>query len=159
MHEPRCLSPRAIGSLPPDLTIACFDTSFHDGLLPSVACHPATVENSRFVATAPRPFLPIHCHRLDQDIADPDRQARWAAHLCNGASLGVMRDGKSVNTTVGLTPLDGLMMGTRGCTMDPRVQLYLQRKPGMSLDDLQQQCSIRIRIARVSPFFSADLRI
>ena len=62
-----------------------------------------------------------------------------------------MRDGESVDPMVGLTPLDGLMMGTRGSAIDPGVLLYLQQEPGMSLDDLQQQCSIRIRFARVPP--------
>ena len=54
-----------------------------------------------------------------------------AAHLGNGASLCAMRNGRSVDTTMGLTPLDGLMMGTRGGAIDPGVLLYLQQQ-GMS---------------------------
>lgn len=54
------------------------------------------------------------------------------AHLCNGASLCAMKDGKSVATTMGFTPLDGLMMGTRAGATDPGIALHLMQEKGMS---------------------------
>ena len=52
-------------------------------------------------------------------------QRTVVAHLGNGASLCAMRDGKSLDTTMGLSPLDGLVMGTRCGAIDPGVLLYL----------------------------------
>jgi len=54
------------------------------------------------------------------------------AHLGNGASLCAMKDGKSVATTMGFTPLDGLMMGTRTGSIDPGVQSYLMEQKGLT---------------------------
>jgi acetate kinase len=59
------------------------------------------------------------------------------AHLGNGASLCALRDGKSVDTTMGLTPLDGLMMGRRSGAVDPGLVMYLQRERGMSAADVE----------------------
>src|SRR5438876_1192295 len=53
------------------------------------------------------------------------------AHLGNGSSLCAMRDGQSIDTTMGLTPLDGLVMGTRCGLIDPGVLLYLQQEQGL----------------------------
>lgn len=60
------------------------------------------------------------------------------AHLGSGASLCAMRGGQSVDTTMGFTPLDGLMMGTRCGAIDPGILLYLQLERDISTDDLQQ---------------------
>lgn len=56
-------------------------------------------------------------------------------HLGNGASVSAIRGGKPINTSMGLTPLEGLVMGTRGGDLDPGVVLYLQRA-GMSVDEV-----------------------
>ena len=80
-----------------------------------------------------------------------------AAHLGNGASLCAMRNGRSVDTTMGFTPLDGLMMGTRGGAIDPGVLLYLQQQ-GMSVDDLQHMLYQESGLLGVSGL-SADMRV
>src|SRR3546814_10659217 len=59
-----------------------------------------------------------------------------AAHLGNGASLCAMRDGKSIDKTMGFSTLDGLMMGTRCGTLDPGVVLHLQKQMGMGADEV-----------------------
>jgi acetate kinase len=69
-----------------------------------------------------------------------------------------MRDGKSVDTTMGLTPLDGLMMGTRCGMIDPGVLLYLQQQHGMSLDSLQHVLYQESGLLGVSGL-SADMRV
>ena len=51
-------------------------------------------------------------------------------HLGNGCSLGGDRDGRSIDTTMGFTPLEGLMMGTRSGSIDPGILTYLMRRPG-----------------------------
>jgi acetate kinase len=79
------------------------------------------------------------------------------AHLGNGASLCAMRNGRSVDTTMGLTPLDGLMMGTRSGAIDPGVLLYLQQQ-GMSLNDVQHMLYQESGLLGISGL-SADMRI
>ncbi|UGY26599.1 acetate/propionate family kinase [Bradyrhizobium septentrionale] len=142
LHQQRCLAPvRAVQSLQPELTqIACFDTAFHHGLAPPV---------SRFAI--PRQFEQrgirrYGFHGLSFEYVASRLAAiapRWAdkrvvvAHLGNGASLCALRKGGSVDTTMGLTPLDGLVMGTRCGTIDPGVLLYLMQEEKMSVDDVQ----------------------
>jgi acetate kinase len=69
-----------------------------------------------------------------------------------------MRDGRSVDTTMGLTPLDGLMMGTRGGVIDPGVLLYLQQQQGMSVADVQHMLYQESGLLGVSGL-SADMRV
>ncbi|MHC2320698.1 acetate kinase [Bradyrhizobium diazoefficiens] len=79
------------------------------------------------------------------------------AHLGNGASLCALRNGRSVDTTMGLTPLDGLVMGTRSGTIDPGVLLYLQQHEGMSVEDVQHLLYHESGLLGVSGM-SADMR-
>jgi acetate kinase len=61
---------------------------------------------------------------------------RHAAYLGNGCSATAVRDGVSVDTTMGLTPLDGLVMGTRSGDVDPGLLSYLAGRTGMGVDEL-----------------------
>jgi acetate kinase len=162
LHQPRCLSPiRAIRSLRPDLMqIACFDTAFHHDLAPTVR---------RFAI--PRRFADEGIHRYGfhglsfEYIAgrlaaiSPDLAAKRTvvAHLGNGASLCAMRDGKSCDTTMGLTPLDGLVMGTRCGQIDPGVLLYLLQDRRMPPDELQRLLYNESGLLGISGL-SADMR-
>ncbi|KQW21439.1 acetate kinase [Afipia sp. Root123D2] len=161
LHQPRCLSSmRTIRSLRPGLMqIACFDTAFHCGLTPPVSriAIPRRFEDMgirrygfhglsfEFIANRLKEISPILAGKRSV-----------VAHLGNGASLCAMRHGKSVDTTMGLTPLDGLMMGTRSGAIDPGVLLYLQQY-GMSLDDLQHTLYLESGLLGVSGI-SADMR-
>jgi acetate kinase len=163
LHQPRCLSPiRAIKLLQPDLQqIACFDTAFHHGLAPPV---------SRFAI--PRKFEEMGIRRYGfhglsfefiagrlAEISPILAGKRTvAAHLGNGGSLCAMRNGRSVDTTMGLTPLDGLMMGTRCGVIDPGVLLYLQQQGGMSADEVQDMLYKDSGLLGVSGI-SADMRV
>jgi acetate kinase len=79
------------------------------------------------------------------------------AHLGNGASLCAMRDGVSLDTTMGLTPLDGLVMGTRCGQIDPGVLLYLLQERRMPPDELQHLLYNESGLLGVSGL-SADMR-
>src|SRR5262249_11567310 len=59
-------------------------------------------------------------------------------HLGNGASLAAVQGGRSVETPMGFTPVDGLMMGTRCGSVDPGVLIYLMRHRGYTADDLDR---------------------
>ncbi len=163
LHQPRCLMPiRTIRSLQPSLTqVACFDTAFHHGLAPPV---------SRFAI--PRRFEELDIRRygfhglsfeyiasrlaaLSPELA---QKRTVVAHLGNGASLCAMREGKSVDTTMGLTPLDGLVMGTRCGAIDPGVLLYLLQEQKMSPDEVQHLLYEKSGLLGVSSL-SADMRV
>lgn len=116
---------------------ACFDTVFHT-TIPEVA--------SRFAI--PRELFDegIHrygfhglsyesiVHQLGKDL--PSRTVM--AHLGSGASLAAVRDGQSVDTTMGLTPTGGIPMATRSGDLDPGVLLYLLRVKQMNADSLEE---------------------
>jgi acetate kinase len=59
-------------------------------------------------------------------------------HLGNGASAAAIRGGQSVDTSMGLTPLEGLVMGTRSGDLDPAVHAHLHRELGWSLDEIDR---------------------
>ena len=59
-------------------------------------------------------------------------------HLGNGASAAAIRGGKCIDTSMGLTPLEGLIMGTRSGDLDPAILFYLARQSGMDIDDLDE---------------------
>lgn len=162
LHQPRCLAPiRTIRTIKPDLTqIACFDTAFHHTMAP-----PA----NRFAI--PRRFEARGIQRYGfhglsfEYVAGrlagiaPELAAKRTviAHLGNGASLCALRDGRSIDTTMGLTPLDGLVMGTRCGTIDPGVLLYLQQHERMSVEDVQHLLYHESGLLGVSGV-SADMR-
>jgi len=162
LHQPRCLAPvRTIRAIKPDLTqIACFDTAFHHGMAP-----PA----NRFAI--PRRFEERGIRRYGfhglsfeyvagrlAGIAPRLASKRTViAHLGNGASLCALRDGRSIDTTMGLTPLDGLVMGTRCGTIDPGLLLYLQQHENMSVEAVQHLLYHQSGLLGVSGL-SADMR-
>jgi acetate kinase len=80
-----------------------------------------------------------------------------AAHLGNGASLCAMAGGISIDTTMGFTALDGLMMGTRCGSIDPGVILYLEQHEGMSADEVQHLLYEQSGLLGVSGL-SSDMR-
>lgn len=162
LHQPRCLAPvRTIRAMKPDLAqIACFDTAFHHSMAP-----PA----SRFALPRryeERGIRRYGFHGLSFEYV-AGRLAKIApqfiakrtviAHLGNGASLCALRDGRSVDTTMGLTPLDGLVMGTRSGTIDPGVLLYLQQHERMPVEDVQHLLYHQSGLLGVSGI-SADMR-
>lgn len=159
LHQPHNLAPvRAIAALRPGLLqIACFDTAFHRTL-------PLRAE--RF--PLPRPlfdqgirrygFHGISYEYVSRRLAalDPKLAAGRviAAHLGNGASLCAMQGGRSVDTTMGFTALDGLMMGTRSGSIDPGVVIDLIRRFGHtpeSVEDLLYRHSGLLGVSGISP--------
>ena len=162
LHQPRCLAPvRIITAMRPGLTqIACFDTAFHHGLVPSA---------SRFALPRryeQRGIRRYGFHGLSFEYVAgrlaaiaPGRSASRTviAHLGNGASLCALHDGRSIDTTMGLTPLDGLVMGTRCGSIDPGVLLYLLTHEEMTPDALEHLLYQESGLLGVSGI-SADMR-
>jgi acetate kinase len=142
LHQPRCLAPvRTIRAIRPELTqIACFDTAFHHGMAPPASRFAIP---RRYEARGVRRYgfhglsFEYVAGRLATVAPELAAKRTVIAHLGNGASLCALRDGRSVDTTMGLTPLDGLVMGTRCGTIDPGVLLYLQQHEKLSVEEVQ----------------------
>jgi acetate kinase len=117
--------------------IACFDTAFHRGM-PGLA--------QRF--PLPRELWSDELRRYGfhglsyeyiAGVLGPAGLARTIiAHLGNGASLVAIRDGRPMDTTMGLTPIGGVVMGTRSGDLDPGVLLYLLRERGYDVRRLER---------------------
>ncbi|HTG14402.1 MAG TPA: hypothetical protein VK747_03945, partial [Blastocatellia bacterium] len=79
------------------------------------------------------------------------------AHLGNGASVSAVRDSVCVDTSMGFTPLEGLMMGTRSGSVDPGILIYLLRHKGLNVNALDQALNYESGLLGVSGF-SSDMR-
>ncbi|UDL94348.1 acetate/propionate family kinase [Lichenihabitans sp. PAMC28606] len=162
LHQPRSLEPiRALRTLRPDLPqVGCFDTAFHHNLAPPVSRYAVP---RRFEEAGVRKygFHGLSYHFIAGRLAEvaPELVARRTvvAHLGNGASLCAMRDGRSRDTTMGFTALDGLVMGTRCGAIDPGVVLHLQKQHGMSADAVEHMLYHEAGLLGVSGL-SSDMR-
>jgi acetate kinase len=142
LHQPHNLSAilASIAARPAVAQVACFDTAFHQTQAP-VATQFA-IPRALFEQGIRRygfhglsyEYLARTLNRLDPKMATG---RTIAAHLGNGASLCAMKDSLSIDTTMGFTALDGLMMGTRCGSIDPGVILYLQQQEGMNAEEVQ----------------------
>ena len=79
-------------------------------------------------------------------------------HLGNGASVSAVKEGKSVDTSMGLTPLEGLIMGTRSGDMDPAIITYLSEKENISAKDVIDICNKKSGMLGLSNGVSSDFR-
>jgi acetate kinase len=145
LHQPHNLAPiRSILARFPQLPqVACFDTAFHRGHT-AVADHYAIPEH--FYADGVRrygfhglsyEYIASELPRLGAEVASG---RVIVAHLGSGASMCALAGGRSVESTMGFTALDGLPMGTRAGQLDPGVLLYLLEQQGMSAAQVQEFC-------------------
>ena len=142
LHQPNNLGPiRTLRQRQPQLPqIACFDTAFHRGH-PEIADRYALPE--RFYQEGVRrygfhglsyEYVASQLPKVAPEIAQ-DRVV--VAHLGSGASMCAMHAGKSVESTMGFTALDGLPMGTRPGQLDAGIVLYLLTEKGMSAHEIE----------------------
>ena len=142
LHQPNNLAPiRAILARSPELPqVACFDTAFHRGH-DALADHYAIPE--RFYAEGVRRYgfhglsYEYVAGRLPEVAPEIAAGRVIVAHLGSGASMCALADGRSVESTMGFTALDGLPMGTRPGQLDPGVVLYLIAGKGMTAAQVQ----------------------
>ncbi len=125
------------------LQVAVFDTGFHSRLPEPAAVYPGPYE---WLAQGIRRYgfhgiNHQYCAERTAQLLGKDLRSLKlvTCHLGNGCSLAAIRDGQSVDTTMGFTPLEGLMMGTRSGSVDPGILTYLIRQgqlTGQQLDDI-----------------------
>jgi acetate kinase len=121
--------------------VACFDTSFHRGGLPvsEVVPLPARVRGSAVRRYGFHGLSYEYIASVLPDVAPEIAGGRViVAHLGSGASLCAMKNGKSVDHTLGFTALDGLCMGTRPGALDPGVVLYMFQTLGLSASEVEK---------------------
>ncbi len=143
LHQPNNLAP--IGMLlarSPDLPqVACFDTAFHRGH-DALADHYAIPERFYMEGIRRYGFHGLSYEYIARKLREvaPEIAAKRVvvAHLGSGASLCALAKGRSVESTMGFTALDGLAMGTRCGQIDPGLVLYLITEKGMSARAVQQ---------------------
>ncbi|MFO1153621.1 MAG: acetate/propionate family kinase [Rhodospirillales bacterium] len=134
LHLPHNLAAiKALAELHPDLPqVACFDNSFH-GTQPRVAQMFALPHQLFDQGVRRYGFHGLSYEYIARTLPQwaPAASRVVVAHLGSGASMCALRDGKSVESTLGFSGLDGLPMGTRSGALDPGVMLYLLQALGM----------------------------
>jgi acetate kinase len=128
-------------ALPETPVIAVFDTAFHQTLPPVAYTYALPVELSAQYKLRRYGFHGIsHAYVSGRLIELLGRGAEGTkiitCHLGSGASVCAVRDGQSIDTSMGLTPMEGLVMGTRSGDVDPGLVLYLIRTAGMSANEV-----------------------
>ncbi|MFF9807782.1 acetate kinase [Streptomyces coeruleorubidus] len=143
LHNPANLTGiRTARALRPDLPqIAVFDTAFHTTMPESAARYAIdvkTADEHRIRRYGFHGTSHAYVSRATAELLGraPEDVNVIVLHLGNGASASAVRGGKCVDTSMGLTPLEGLVMGTRSGDMDPAVIFHLMRVGGMSADEI-----------------------
>ena len=160
LHQPRSLAGiEAARKLLPEVPhVACFDTAFHARMPAVASTYPLPAEwRRRF------PLRRYGFHGLSHSwatiraatmVAEPGRLV--ICHLGAGASLAAVHEGRSVDTTMGFTPLDGLVMATRSGSIDPGLLLWLQDHGDLSSAELGDALEHRSGLLALAG--SADMR-
>jgi len=161
-HMPQAIECiRSMGRTHPELPqVVCFDTAFHH-TMPSVARTYAIPRRLAQAGIVRYGFHGLSYEYVIQRLRELEGAAASGrvivAHLGNGASLAALRDGQSVDTSMGFSPMSGLVMGTRCGDLDPGLVLYLLRHDGLTPDQVSDLLSSRSGLLGVSET-SSDMR-
>ncbi|WP_326643920.1 acetate kinase [Streptosporangium sp. NBC_01755] len=141
LHNPANLTGIEVARrLRPDLPqVAVFDTAFHATIPPAASTYAidrAVAERLSVRRYGFHGTSHAYVSRQAALLADRPGANVIVLHLGNGASASAVSAGRCVDTSMGMTPLEGLVMGTRSGDLDPAVVLYLARAGGMSLDEI-----------------------
>jgi acetate kinase len=136
--------------------VACFDTTFH-ARLPDIARVLPIAKELQSDGIQRYGFHGLSCESIVHQLADemPDRLI--IAHLGNGASITAVQGGKSIDTSMGLTPTGGVIMGTRSGDLDPGVLVYLAREKKFGAAALEELVDHRSGLLGISGVAS-DMR-
>jgi len=143
LHQPVSLDALAAvsRSLPEVPAVACFDTAFHAEMPDAAATYALPLEWRRKWNIRRYGFHGLshaYAARRATELMNPSAEARRivTCHLGAGASLAAVVDGRSIDTTMGFTPLEGLVMATRSGRIDPGLVLWLQEHAGIRAAEL-----------------------
>jgi len=151
LHIPSALS--VIGfareHFPAATQVACFDTAFHADL-PEVAQVLPIPKKLRAEGIQRYGFHGLSCESIVRQLADDLPERLIIAHLGNGASVTAVKAGKSIDTSMGLTPSGGVIMGTRSGDLDPGVLIYLMREKQFNAAMLEELIDRRSGLLGIS---------
>lgn len=142
--------------------VAVFDTSFHQTMpqkaymyaLPYDMYETYKVRKYGFHGTSHK----YAAYKAAEDVGVPLHSSKIiVCHLGNGASITAVQNGKSVDTSMGFTPLEGLVMGTRSGDIDPSVVGFLAKKTGLSQEDILRKLNTESGLKGISKK-SSDFR-
>ena len=155
LHTPAALAGiDAVTAAAPELPqVAAFDTSFHETLSEAAALYPLPWEWSERFGLRRYGFHGLSVSYAARRVAEllGSTPARLlVCHLGSGCSLTALSGGRSVDTSMGFTPLDGVMMATRSGSVDPGLLLHLLRRCGLDLDTLEDGLQHRSGLAGVA---------
>jgi acetate kinase len=136
--------------------VACFDTAFH-AQMPDVARVLPIPGDLRSEGVHRYGFHGLSCESIVNQLGGELPERMIIAHLGNGASVTAVRRGKSIDTSMGLTPSGGLMMGTRSGDLDPGVLIYLLREKNLDAAKLEDLLDRRSGLLGISGI-SSDMR-
>ncbi|TMC40478.1 MAG: acetate kinase [Chloroflexi bacterium] len=141
--------------------VAVFDTAFHSQLPMEAVVYPGPYEwfeqgirRYGFHGISHQYCAQRAAQLLERDLAS---LRLVTCHIGNGCSLAAIQDGHSIDTTMGFTPLEGLMMGSRSGSVDPGILIYLMRQKGYSADQLDTMLNKESGLKGVSGV-SGDMR-
>ncbi len=163
LHQPKSLAAMdAISALLPELpAVACFDTEFHASLPQAAATYALPAEWRERWGLRRYGFHGLShawvARRVPELLGGAGEGLRIVScHLGAGASLCAIRDGSSLDTTMGFTPLEGLVMATRSGSVDPGMLLWLLEHEALSTQELAQALEHRSGLLALSG--TADMR-
>ena len=164
LHNPANIAGiEAVTALIPSVPqVAVFDTAFHQTMpdyaymyaLPYETYEKYGVRRYGFHGTSHRYVSKRACEFLGLDY---DKQRIITCHIGNGGSIAAIKDGKCVDTSMGLTPTEGLMMGTRVGDVDPGALVYLMKEMNLDADGMLNLINKKSGVAGVSEV-SSDMR-
>jgi acetate kinase len=143
LHDPAALEmiEEMMRRAPDVVRFACFDTVFHE-TMPEDATVYALPEEVREEGVRRYGFHGLSCESIVYELRRASRvpfpRRLIIAHLGSGCSVTACIDGKSMDTTMGLTPTGGVVMGTRPGDLDPGVVLYLLRRQGATVESVEK---------------------
>jgi acetate kinase len=139
LHQPKSLAAldAVLAALPDTPAVACFDTAFHATLAPEATTYAVPrVWRERWGVRRYGFHGLSHAYASRRAAEMTGARRVVTAHLGAGASLAAVRDGRSVDTTMGFTPLEGLVMATRSGSVDPGLLLWLLERERLGVGEM-----------------------
>ena len=160
LHQPKALAAvAAVSEWQPELpAVGCYDTAFHAFLPAAAATYAVPAEWRERFGLRRYGFHGLsHAYvaRRSADLLGAAPARLVSCHLGAGASLAAIRDGRSVDTTMGFTPLEGLVMATRSGSVDPGLVLWLVRQ-GIAAEEVHDALEHRSGLLALAG--TADMR-
>lgn len=163
LHNPPAVAAlRALLRLRPRLPlVACFDTAFHSSLPAAAATYavpPRWTEEWGVRRYGFHGLSHAYASRRAAELLgrNPGAIRLVTCHLGAGASLAAVRDGVSIDTTMGFTPMEGLVMATRSGSVDPGAILWVQRQQGLNAEEVERELDRESGLAGLAG--TADMR-